>query len=350
MIYFEKVKAMLDKFEWNDLKTFSKIKKKIKKLNKEIRIENVDMSELVNKDKLNQYLLSLSKKFPTCNFSFIDCIIDGININTISNQTISFSDCCITNLKIKSNDKNIINFNNCNFLFLDTEDKQISVKSNKINLNGCVVDLKTNVPNKFELGTDIESVINIKDQTFKNYNNIPFNIYINANNLTLSNYNSVENIKLVINKGNKATNYLHLVDSNVIFNEKTEVDVNMILVDNSNVFDLTTQSESIELSGNCNFSNVRILNSNDMLINEDSSLTTRNINLNVKYLTCSENSEINDTNNRFKWLTNIDRIIVNKNFKLKYNDEVMYKKEDTYGNNNDEEVIEYVENKIRSKR
>ncbi len=352
MMVFEEIKAMFVSLNWKDLRTLSKIKKKIKKGQKEVKIENIDLVGLKDKNLFNEYIISLSKKYPDANFYFINSSIDGLDIELVNDIKMSFEKCYITNLNIESNNKNIISFNKCKLLYCDTEKNQIRIKTNKIEMDECEVNIKTNANHLLELGNGVDSKVSIKNQSFKNFVNVPFNIYICTEILTLSKYKSVDNIKLVVSRGKNAINYIDMLDSNVEFNENAHVDVNMILSDNSNICNLTTESESIEISNNCTFKNSNI-KSNNMLINGDASLSVIDSDLNIQYLECSENSEINDITNKFSWLKNIRDIAANKGFKLKYNNETIYTKENNQEVDDDyqfEEIIEHVEEKTRSMR
>ena len=330
---FEKIKELITNLKQirQQSKYLKRIKKSIKLLNKEIIIENIDVSLLKEKNKLNEYLNQLFKNYPSFNITFSNCNIEEINLVVRHSQQLNFRECEIKGLEIHSNNKNSVNFNKCKFNFFSDESKQlVRISTYKVNLCDCTVDIKSNKQHIFEIGKDKESTVNIRNQRFLNKDNIPFILQINSSDLTLNNYKNSDNIELIINKGIKDINYIHLVNSNVNFSHIHKVIVNMLLIENSSIMNLIAESKSIELSGNCFFDKVKILKSHDFTINEDTSLTTKDIILNAKYLECLENSQINDINNRYTWLSNVSKIATHKDFKLKYNGKVIHNQEQYY--------------------
>jgi len=121
-------------------------------------------------------------------------------------------------------------------------------------------------------------------------------------------------------------------------------------MENSTVNNLSSKCDSIEFIGDCVFNNVNILKCNDMELCEYSSLTTGNVNINSTILQCQENSEINDTIDRFKWLASIKNIVAYNNFKLKYNGKLMYQQLKKSFNINIEEELISITNNISRKR
>jgi len=327
---------------------FRKIKKNIKKINNEIRLENIDTTKLINTDKLNKYLKQLIEKNPTCSLVFNNSKINNLSI--ITNQLVSFNSYNIYNLKINGKISSRVNFNKSIFNF-NEDNIKIIINTSKVNCENCTVNITNNRENKLEFGADSTSVINIKNQNFINENNNYFKIIINSKSLYLSKYKSDNNVEIIVNDDKRKIDYIHLVNSEVNFNSKNIIDANMLLVDNSDVKGMIIKSESIEISGSSCLDNTKILKCNDISLNEDTALTTKNIVLYTKYLESAENSEINDTTNRFKWLTNIDEINVGKDFKLKYNNKTIYSKQTSFPNSDVEqrEIVEII-NKERKKR
>lgn len=331
---------------------FNKTKKNISVVNNTIEVENVDMTLLHDKDKLNQHLLLLIQKNPNANITFTNCTIDYLNISLLKGNTINFKNCTIKDLIVNEKNNTYVNFDNCKFNFYNKKDKQlISIKTSNINLDKCLININGVRNNTIIFGKDSNSTISIRNQEFKNSSNEIFQIYINAKSLTLSKNKSLSNIKMCINNDGGKINQLHLIDSDVNFNDNKILSINMMLIENSTINNIYTNCEAIELTNECTLNNTRIFNCNDIVLSEESILNTNNIDLNVRTLECKENSIINDNSNRFKWLTNIKKIIVYRNFILMYNGKPIYKQEKEYiCSDKEEEIINIANNAIGFRR
>lgn len=352
MINKEAIKTLFINLNWKDIKILKKIKTQIKKNQREIKFENIDLVELKNKDLFNEYIMLLSKRYPNAKFSFYNSSIDGINLKLDSDLNITFNKCYITNLKIVSDNNNTVILNNCKLIYCDIEKNEVSIKTNKVEMNECDIDLKINGAHLLELGNGINSSVSINDNYIKNYPNIPFNIYICSETLRLNNYNSPDNVKLVVSCGNEPINYINILNSKVMFNENVSVNSNMILSENSSINNLSAESESIEIVDNCTFINSNIV-ANNFVLDGDTFLNIINTDLNVNYLECSENSTINDSTNKFCWFKKIKSFYANKGFNFKYNNEVIFSKETNEEIIEDgilEEVKVDIEQKVRRKK
>lgn len=342
MTYIEKIKQLLKKYMYNikQYKVLKNIQSNIYILQNEIQILNIDTTELIDKTEFNNYLTMLITKYPTYKLVFSNCKIDELNV-TLTKSAL-FENCEIMHLKL--NQKNISSsiFDTCIFNFCKIN-QRIIINNSKIELSNCITKISNNKNCTFIIGNKDNSTVNIKNHNIENRNGKYFHININTNNLTLNNYNSPDCVELIINKICKIIDCIHIKNSTAVFMSNETMKSNMILIEDSTVKRLNTNSESIEILGSNNFNHVQVLSCEDFLINYDSSLNIKNTNINTKSLECSDNSEINDMTNKFKWLINTEKISIGKNFKLKYDNKIIYEKDNENYNDN-EEIIEVIKN------
>lgn len=317
--------------------SISKIKKSIIIKEKKIRIENMDMTQFENKNEIIKYLVNIFNKYPSFNVVFSNCNIEGLIIDNITINNVLFDNCVIKKLKISERDNDnksntsSIDFQNCTLNF-ENESHDIEVEVSRVELNDCIVNIEPEVIAVLNIGKKDSYSITLNNITLKNKGKLLTGI--KCKNLRLSNSELADNSSIVLS----SVETLHLSNSNITFDKDKKLTAKVILIDDSNVSSLTTECESIEFSGANSLKNVDIITCDDILVSEETSLTTEAFNVNANLLECRSNSQINDLNNRFKWLTNIKKVIEYSDFKLIYNGKVMYVQKNAYLKSNTHDI------------
>ena len=303
MLNLQKLKKLYTQY-----RTLNFFRRNTKIVNKDVLIENI--TDSYENYYVNKFINSLIKKYPNHNFTFNNCIIDELFISKLNNSTIRFINCKIHNLETSNCILSNISFESCVFNYNDNNSHEyLIVKTNNIDFDNCIFEWS----NRY-------AVINLgnKKTNSVSFRNHSFNI--NSNTLTFSNYNhkkSVDNVMINMVNRKSISEYINMDNSVVNFLPR-EIKVKMFLIGNSIINRLMTSCNSIELYGDCYLNKVKIMNCNDIMLDQESGLVIDKAEINCRLLECQEKSEIIDRSNRFKWLCNINNIITHKNFKLKY--------------------------------